>query len=467
MIPAVDSGAGGMEGMLMATQGDARFAQEAYLRHLMLDYMQMTEFVKEPFIVARAEGIRFWDVRGKEYLDGLAGVYVVNVGYDNRRVIEAVTRQLQTLPFNPPMHGTNPRAVELAGVLAEIAPGNLNTARLVSSGSEANEAAFKMVRQYHRQTGNPGKYKILSRYLSYHGATASAMSAGGVGYRKTLYEPAAIGFLHTYPPYCYRCPYEKTYPACEVFCARTIRTLIEWEDPRSIAALIVEPISNTGGIITPPPEYLKLLRTLCDEYNILLIFDEIITGFGRTGSLFAADTFDVVPDILCCGKGMSSGYAPLAAALVSDKVADTFWGAPGTEFAHGHTYAGNPVACAAGLASIQELLERRLPENAKQVGAHLVERLEGLRPLGIIGDIRGKGLLIGLELVQDPSSKARFAPGVDIGLRIGRQALRNGLLLRFDPHWIAFGPPLIVTERDIDSMVDILAQSIREVLRAL
>ena len=451
----------------MTPQDDARFATEEALRHIMLDYMQMTDFVKEPLIVARADGIRFWDVHGKEYLDGLAGVYVVNVGYGNPRMLEAVRRQLETLPFNPPMHGTNPRAVELAGLLAEVAPGDLNTARLVDSGSEANEAAFKMVRQYHRQTGNPGKYKILSRYLSYHGATGSAMSAGGVGYRKTLYEPAAVGFLHTYPPYCYRCPYEKTYPACETFCARTIRTMIELEDPRSIAAIIVEPISNTGGIITPPMEYLKILRQLCDEYNILLIFDEIITGFGRTGALFAANTFDVVPDILCCGKGMSSGYAPLAAALVREKVARAFWGAPGTEFAHGHTYAGNPVSCAAGLASVREIVDRKLPENAKRVGAHLVKRLEGLRSLGIIGDIRGKGLLIGVEFVKDPVTRTAFPSEVKLGLRIGKQALRNGLLLRFDPHWLAFGPPLIVTEADIDQMVAILEQSIREVLREL
>jgi len=163
----------------MTAQSDTRFATEEYLRHIMLDYMQMTEFVKEPFIVAKAEGIRFWDVHGKEYLDGLAGVYVVNVGYGNPRMLEAVRRQLETLPFNPPMHATNPRAVELASLLAEVAPGDLNTARLVDSGSEANEAAFKMARQYHRQTGNPGKYKILSRYLSYHAATGSAMSAGG------------------------------------------------------------------------------------------------------------------------------------------------------------------------------------------------------------------------------------------------------------------------------------------------
>ena len=293
------------------------------------------------------------------------------------------------------------------------------------------------------------------------------MSAGGVGYRKTLYEPAAIGHLHTYPPYCYRCPYEKSYPGCEAFCARTVRQMIEWEDPRSVAAIIVEPISNTGGIITPPPEYLRILREICDEFKILLIFDEVITGFGRTGSLFAANTFGVTPDILCCGKGMSSGYAPLAAALVSDRVAQSFWGEPGTEFAYGHTFAGNPVSCAAGLASVREIIERRLPENARRVGAHLVQRLEGLRPLGVVGDIRGKGLMIGLEFVQDPATKRPFPPEVKFGLRVGKRAMQNGLLLRFDPHWIAFGPPLIVTEAEIDQMVAILEQSIREILAEL
>jgi adenosylmethionine-8-amino-7-oxononanoate aminotransferase len=451
----------------MPDRNDAQYATEQHLRHIMLDYMQMTEFVKEPFIVAKADGIRIWDVQGKEYLDGLAGIFAVNVGYNNQRVLAAITEQLHTLPFNPPMHGTNPRAVELAGLLADIAPGDLNTARLVDSGSEANEAAFKIARQYHKQTGHPGKFKILSRYLSYHGATLATMSAGGVGYRKTLYEPAAVGHLHTYPPYCYRCPYEKTYPDCQVFCARTIRQMIEWEDPRSVAAIIVEPISNTGGIITPPPEYLKTLRQICDDFNILLIFDEVITGFGRTGNLFAANTFEVTPDILCCGKGMSSGYAPLAAALVSDKVATTFWGAPGTEFAHGHTYAGNPVSSAAGLASVREIVERKLPENARTVGAHLVQRLDALRPLGIIGDIRGKGLMIGVEFVQDPATKRPFPAAAKIGLRIGKRALHNGLLLRYDPTWVAFGPPLIVTTGDIDRMVGILEQSIREVLREM
>jgi adenosylmethionine-8-amino-7-oxononanoate aminotransferase len=230
----------------------------------------------------------------------------------------------------------------------------------------------------------------------------------------------------------------------------------------------VEPISNTGGIITPPMEYLRILRQLCDEFNILLIFDEIITGFGRTGAMFAADTFGVVPDILCCGKGMSSGYAPLAAAILRERVASVFWGEPGTEFAHGHTYAGNPVACAAGLASVREIVERKLPENARRVGAHLVAQLEAkLRPLGVVGEIRGKGLMIGVEFVQDSGARKWFPPEVKFGVEVGRRCLHHGLLLRFDPHWIAFGPALIVTEADIDQMVDILARSVREVLSEL
>jgi len=321
----------------MSSHTDVRFASEEYLRHMMLDYMQMAEFVKEPFIVARADGIRFWDVQGKEYLDGLAGVYVVNVGYNNPQMLDAVRRQLETLPFNPPMHGTNPRAVELANLLAEITPGDLHTVRLVDSGSEANEAAFKIARQYHRQTGNPGKYKILSRYLSYHGATGSTMSASGVGYRKTVYEPAAVGFLHTYPPYCYRCPYEKSYPECDVFCARTIRTMVEWEDPRSIAAIIVEPIRGESGIRVPPNGFLPGLREICDETDVLLIFDEVQTGFGRTGKLFACEHWGVIPDVMCLAKPVAGGL-PIGVTIAKENVMSSLKVGD-----HSTTFSGSPL----------------------------------------------------------------------------------------------------------------------------
>jgi adenosylmethionine-8-amino-7-oxononanoate aminotransferase len=438
------------------------------LRHIVLDFMQMEEFIKEPFIVARADGIRFWDIHGKEYLDGLAGVYVVNVGHNNRRVIDAMKTQLDTLAFAPPLHATTPPAIELARLLAAIAPGDLNTVKLLSGGSEALEVAIKMTKQYHRQTGNPLKHKFISLYGSYHGATQGALSATGAKSRKTIFEPMAIGFLHAHPPYCYRCPFEKTYPSCNLTCARIIEDTIVAEGPETIAGLIVEPVINTAGIVAPPPEYFPILREICDRHNVVLIFDEIITGFGRTGRLFGADTYHTVPDILCCGKGMSSGYAPLAATICRDHIAAAFRGRTEdrVEFHHGHTYGGNPVASAAGLASIQEILDRRLPENAQKVGERLKQMLaEQLGPLGVVGEIRGHGLMVGVELVRDPATKARFDERLAFGKRVGKTALRNGLLLRSEANWVAFAPPLIVTETDMKAMVDILCASVREVLR--
>lgn len=222
--------------------------------------------------------------------------------------------------------------------------------------------------------------------------------------------------------------------------------------------------------MTPPPEYFSILREICDRHNVVLIFDEIITGFGRTGHLFGADTYHAVPDILTCGKGMSSGYAPLAATICRDHIAAAFRGKAEdrVEFHHGHTYGGNPIASAAGLASIGEILDRRLPENAQKVGERAKQMLaEQLGPLGVVGEIRGHGLMIGVELVRDPATKARFDERLAFGKRVGKTALRNGLLLRSEANWVAFAPPLIVTEEDMKAMVDILAASVREVLKTM
>lgn len=448
---------------------DEMGALTGMLRHILLDFRQMQDFIREPFLVARADGIRYWDVAGKEYLDGLSGVFVVNVGHNNRAVIEAMKAQLDRVAFAPPLHGVTPPAVELAGRLAEIAPGDLNTVKLLSGGSEAMETALKIVWQYHRQTGHPRKHKIVSMYQAYHGATLGALSATATKRRKAIFEPLLPGFVHAQPVYCFRCPYEKTYPACDVFCARTVRDLIEAEDPATVAAVIVEPISNTGGTLVPPPEYLPTLRRICDETGALLIFDEIITGFGRTGELFAAIRYQTTPDILVVGKGMSSGYAPLAAAVISDRVAQAFWG--GTqdrvELSHGHTYGAHPVAAAAGLASIGEILGRDLSANARKVGAHLKKQMAALSDLGVIADVRGEGLMVAAELATEPKSKTRFDEGIAIANRVAQRALRNGLVMRGDLHTISLAPPLIVTEGDIDAMVAIVRRSLQEVLAEL
>jgi adenosylmethionine-8-amino-7-oxononanoate aminotransferase len=419
--------------------------------------------------MARADGVFYWDAAGKRYLDALSGIYTVSVGHNNRRVIDAIRDQLDTLHFSPPMHGTNPVAVQLANLIAELSPGDLNAVKFQCGGSEVTEAAIKLARQYHKLTGNPGKYKVIARYQSWHGSTLGALSASGLKSRKTVNEPLAPGFLHVFPPTCYRCPFGKRYPDCGVTCATLVGDVIEMEDPATVAAVMVEPIGHTGGIINPPPEYLPILRELCDRYHVLLIFDEIITGMGRTGEMFAAQTFGVLPDVVCTAKGMSGGFVPLSAMICRRPIADAFWGPVETNpgFVEGHTFEGNPVSCAAGLAVLREIVERDLCGNAKAMGEVLRQgfvRLAEKYP--VIGDIRGKGLLQGIEFVRDRATKQRFASPPGFGARVGRRALRHGLLCRFDPHWIAFGPALTVTAEQLGEMLAVLDRSIGEELAA-
>ena len=439
------------------------------LRHSVLDFRQMSVFVQHPLIFERAEGVHYWDVDGKHYYDGISGIFVVAVGHRNRRVIEAMKAQMERLCFAPPLHGTNPPAIELSALLARLAPGDLNTVKLLSSGSEATETAMKLCRQFWKQAGKPTKYKFISRYYGYHGATMGALAATGTPRRRTPFEPFPAGYIRIPTVHCYRCPYGREYPSCQVFCAEYLRQIISLEGPDTVAAVIVEPIGNTGGILMPPPEYLPTLRRICDEFDVLLIFDEMITGMGRTGRMFGAETFGVTPDILCLGKGLSSGYAPLAATLWNERIERAFWGPEeaGIEFGHGHTYAGNPLSAVAGLASIAEILERDLLANARQMGAHLKARLEGMRRHGIFGEIRGTGLLWGVELVQNPATKQAFTPERRIGHRIGAEAQSRGLIIRHDPAWFAMAPPLVVTVEELDAMCDILDESIQAVLSAL
>src|SRR3954471_4914243 len=403
----------------------AQTCEERFLRQIFVRD-QMADWSKNPLLMAKADGVFYWDVHGKRYWDALSGIYTVSVGHGNRKVIDAIRKQFDTLHFSPPMHGTNPVAVQLANMIAEIAPGDLNTVKFESAGSEVTEAAIKLARQpprqYHRLPGNPGKYKVISRYLAWHGSPLGALSASGLKSRKTVNEPMAPGFLHVFPPTCYRCPFGKSYPDCGITCASIVDQVVAMEDPDTVAAIIVEPIGHTGGVIDPPDEYLTILRDICDRHDILLIFDEIITGMGRTGRMFAAETFGVVPDVLCVAKGMSGGYAPLSAMICRRPIADRFWGPieenPG--FVEGHTFEGNPISCAAGIAVLREILERDLCGNARLQGERLRAGFGRLsEKYGVIGDVRGKGLFQAVEFVRDPATKEPFPDA--FGVRVGRR----------------------------------------------
>jgi adenosylmethionine-8-amino-7-oxononanoate aminotransferase len=436
------------------------------IEHLFLDFMQMKEFAKKPIIMKSGSGVWYEDVFGKKYLDGISGIFVVNAGHGNRRIIEAMKKQLDELTFAPPLLSTNLRALELADLVSKLTPGDLRTVKFLSGGSESTEAALKLARQYHRQTGNPHKYKVISRYESYHGATMGALAASGVTKRRAPFEPFGPGYLHVFPPTCYRCPYGLEYPDCAVMCARIIEEVIRREDPSTVSAVIVEPIGNTGGVITPPDSYFTILREICDKYNVLLIFDEIITGFGRTGEMFAAQTFKTNPDIICLGKGMSSGYAPIGGIAFSDRITEAFLGKEDqqVQFNHGHTFGGNPLSCAAAIANIHEIIDRNLPAKARESGERIRRRLGEIDRTGIMGDVRGKGLFIGVEFVKDRKTKAQFDEDVNFGVQVGRSAIEKGLILRSEPNLITFAPPLIITEEEIDKMMSIFSESLEGVL---
>jgi adenosylmethionine-8-amino-7-oxononanoate aminotransferase len=436
--------------------------QEKLLRLTFLDYQQTSAFFSNPLVVQRASGLYYWDVAGKRYFDGIGGIFVATLGHGHPRVLEAMRRQMEKLSFAPPMHGTADITLDFVERLGRSTPGNLNFIKPFSGGSESVEAALKFARQYFKQTGRPGKYKFISRYHGYHGATFGAMAASGTGKRKTPFEPHLPGFLKVFPPTYYRDRFS-SWEECNRFCAGLFEDVILNEDPDTVAAVILEPIGNTGGIVTPTEEYFHLVRQRCDRHDVLLIYDEIITGFGRTGNMFAAQTFGAIPDIICGGKGLSSGAIPLGAMMAREDMGGAFFGTEeeGVNFAHGHTFAGNPLACAVGIAVLDEIEEKGLAQQARVLGEHLAGRLEGLKKYGVVREVRGRGLLRGVELTKDPKT---LEPYPELGKALKRTALANGLILRVDPNWFAVAPALIATEADIDELCDLIEKSLVQAL---
>jgi adenosylmethionine-8-amino-7-oxononanoate aminotransferase len=435
------------------------------LKHTFLDFQQTSEVIKSPLIFEKAEGLYLWDIEGKRYFDAIGGIFVAVLGHRHPRVMEAMRRQMERITFAPPLHGTSDVTLDLVEKLGAVTPGDLNFCKAFSGGSESIEAAIKLARQYFKQTGHPGKYKFVSVYLSYHGATLGAMAAGGSGKRKTKFEPQMGGFLKVFSPIQYRDRFS-SWEETNRFCAQMFEDVIVNEDPETIAGVIVEPICNTGGIVTPTDEYYNILREICDRHNVLLIFDEVLTGIGRTGDMFAAQTFGVTPDIICSGKGLASGAIPIGAMMAREDLADAFYGPVEDEvfFAHGHTFAGNPLACAAAIAVIDEIVEKGLDKRARRLGERLTGRLEGLKRYGVVREVRGKGVLLGVELVRDTATMEPFPVGIKLGHALKKTARENGIILRIDPDWFAVSPPLIAEESDIDEMCDLIERSLEEAL---
>jgi adenosylmethionine-8-amino-7-oxononanoate aminotransferase len=418
---------------------------------LMVDFVQMKGFGEDPLILERGEGIRVWDVFGKAYIDGLSGVFTVNLGHGIAELADVAAEQAKRIAFTAPTMATNPRALELAELLIAITPPRYTTVKFFSGGSEATEAAIKLARQYWQQAGYPRKYKVISRYRAYHGGTGFAMAASAQTEWKSKFEPFAPGFVHVTPPARPGCAACRRAEGCTLACLDLVEEAIVNEHPDTVAAVIAEPVMLSAGVHVPHPEYFPRLRDLCDRHGVLLIFDEIITGFGRTGRLFGAETVGAWPHILACGKGISGGYAPLSAILIDDAVARAFWGDPaeGVQFWAGHTFGGNPVACAVGIAAVRRLLDHDLVGNAERVGGYLADRLRDLastRPL--VAEVRGVGMLRGVAF-REPVGKAVYAA-----------ARRRGLLLRPGLDWVGVAPPLCTTREEADEVAALLADAI-------
>jgi adenosylmethionine-8-amino-7-oxononanoate aminotransferase len=442
------------------------YLSEEHLRPMVLDFIQMHEFMQEPLVFDRGEGIWVWDARGDQYLDSISGVWVSCLGHGNQRVVDAIREQLERLEFCSPILSTNTRAVEYVDMLAKVTPPGLTTIKLLSGGSEAIETAIKLVRQYFHQTGHPHKKTVISRYLNFHGVTLGALAATGMGGRKTPFEPLSSGFRHIAPPHCLRCPYSLKYPECNIACARILESVILYEGPETVAAFIAEPIQLSVGGIVPPPEYWPIIREICDRYGVMIILDEIATGFGRTGKMWGSEVFGFVPDVLCLGKGMSAGFFPMAGVAFRNEVADAFISEDRElAFADGHTFGGNPGACAAAIAVLHELQDRNLVEQCADRGRYLMERLGDLRELGVIGEIRGKGLMVGIEFVADLDTMESFPKEIGFGIKVGKNCVhKQKMLIRYAPNWVSVAPPFVVSEEEIDDMVGRLRTSIIEVL---
>lgn len=408
----------------------------------------------QPIPIVRAEGVYFWDADGKRYLDFSSQLMNLNIGHQHPKVVEAIKKQAETLCFAHPGLATIPRG-ELGAKIAEVTPGDLKKTFFCLGGAEANENAIKIARHY------TGRQKILSRYRAYHGATHGAITLTGDP-RRLAAEPGIPGVVHFLDPHCYRCPFGWTRETCHRECISHVEEIIQYEGPDRIAAVIMEGVTGSNGLIVPPDDYWPRIREICDKYDILLISDEVMSGWGRTGKWFAVDNWNVVPDIITSAKGVTSGYVPLGVVVVRQKIADFFedkmlW--------CGLTYSGHPLACAAGLATIEVYQEEHLIENAFELGKYLGEQLEDIKArYPLVGDVRYIGLFSTIELVEDRSTKKplpipvmqKIAAGLkERGLFTYTMASNLGTM-------IFVIPPLVINKAQLDEGLgmirDVLAQ---------
>jgi len=437
-------------------------------KHLWQNYFAGTTPAKRPTVLVRGEGLYVYDSDGKRYLDTFASLLTTLCGHGRPEVIDAVRRQMEQLAFFPGGYDCIMEpTVRLAEKLAQVTPGELGVSFFVNDGSEATETALKMARHYHWVRGDKTRRKVIFRRYSYHGATLGALSATGLPSSREVYEPLVPGFTSVMPARCYRCELNLRPESCRLACLRNMEATIEWEGPQSVAAVIMDPIpgSNTG--FPPPPEgYIEGVRALCDKHGILLIFDEIQVGFGRTGKWFCCENWGIEPDILCVAKGFSGGYLPLGAAIAQKHVADAFQQA-GAGFRHVHTYAGHATACAAALANVEIIEREGLVQRSAELGRYLEQRLRELYKHPIVGDVRGVGTLWAVELVADRETREPLSPAGQAGAQVNRCCREEGMILRNNGDILVMAPALVMTDAQADEMVTKLDAAIERTVAEL
>lgn len=451
----------------MASTSESEHARlsDLDLRYCWHPFTQMQTY--EPKIIVEAKDCIIKDIDGKEYLDAFAGLWTVAIGHGRQEVADAVYKQMSELPFFSLFRFSTGPAIELAARLGRMLPGDVKRVFLTLGGSESIETALKIARQYWRNVGQGGKFKFISRERAFHGSSFGATAAQGLTANRVKFEPHIPGFSHVAAPYCYRCRFGLNPESCDLECAADLEREILFQGPESVAAFLGEVVMGTGGVIPPHPDYWRRVREICDRYDVLLIADEVVTGFGRTGKMFGIENYGIVPDMMAMAKGISSGYMPMGALGVRDYIYEAFLGAEGEgkDLAAGCTFDGHPACCAAALANLAIIERENLVERAAEMGSYLQTRLQQLLRHPTVGEVRGLGLLAGIELVADRETKQPFPPEVKFGARVQMRAWDLGVFCRllYGGYNIALAPALIINKEQIDRIVDTLDQAIGEV----
>jgi adenosylmethionine-8-amino-7-oxononanoate aminotransferase len=452
---------------LIASGFDADDLNAKSRDHLWMHFTRLSSYEKSPVpIIVKGDGAHIWDVNGKRYLDGLSGLFVVQAGHGRVELAEAAYKQASELAFFPLWSYAHPQAIELADRLADYAPGDLNKVFFTTGGGEAVETAWKLAKQYFKLMGKPAKTKVISRNIAYHGTPHGALSLTGVPGMKTMFEPLVPGATKVPNTNFYRAPeHGDDLDAFSRWAADQIEQAIEFEGPDTVAAVFLEPVQNSGGCFPPPPGYFQRVREICDRHDVLLVSDEVICAFGRLGTMFACDKFDFVPDMITCAKGLTSGYSPIGACIVSDRIAEPFWN--GTDyFPHGYTFGGHPVSSAVAMANLDIFEREGLNQRVLTHEAEFRATLEKLNDLPIVGDVRGDGYFYGIELVKDKATKETFNDDESERLLRGflsKALFDAGLYCRADDRGdpvVQLAPPLICGPSEFNEM----EQTLRSVL---